>query len=184
MSVILTKQQRGFTLIEVMVAFLIMGVALLGLASMQSSGLQVNQSAYNRTQAAVLAMDMAEKIRANRGQSIDQLYEGETGAQVGSCMTAAGCSLAEMRQNDVYEWKQAIANVLPGGDGVICFDMAASANDGSSATDPGCSGVDGDGNPLLPNFDGVPVYTIKIWWHDTFSDDENANQRHVLSIKP
>ncbi len=58
---------RGFSLIEVLVATVVLSVGLLGLASLQVSGLRVGQSSFYRAQAAQLATDMADRLRARRG---------------------------------------------------------------------------------------------------------------------
>jgi type IV pilus assembly protein PilV len=59
------KHSQGFTLIEVLVTFLIMAIGLLGLAGLQLSTLNSQFEAYQRTQANLLIEDMANRIRAN-----------------------------------------------------------------------------------------------------------------------
>lgn len=59
------RAQRGVGLIEVLVAVLIMGIGLLGVAAMQATALRNNQSAFERTQAVVQSYAMLDAIRAN-----------------------------------------------------------------------------------------------------------------------
>lgn len=59
------KRQAGITLIEVLVAMLIMTLALLGAAALQLNSLKYTDSARIRTQASFVAYDMMERIRAN-----------------------------------------------------------------------------------------------------------------------
>ena len=59
-------RQRGFTLIEVMVAVLILGFGLLGFALLQTMNVRFVQSANFRTQATNLSYEMLDQIRANR----------------------------------------------------------------------------------------------------------------------
>lgn len=59
-------RQQGFSLIEVMVAVVILAVGLLGLAAAQGRALSASSSVYYRSVAADLAMDLAERIRANK----------------------------------------------------------------------------------------------------------------------
>jgi type IV pilus assembly protein PilV len=59
--------QRGFSLIEVLVAMLILAIGLLGLAALQTQGVRFNHDAYVRTSATVLAYDIVDKMRLNRG---------------------------------------------------------------------------------------------------------------------
>ena len=56
----------GFSLIEVMVAVLVLGVGLLGFALLQTMSVRFTQSANQRTQATNLAYDMLDQMRVNR----------------------------------------------------------------------------------------------------------------------
>lgn len=58
-------KNRGFTLLEVMVALLILSIGLLGLAALQLTGMRYNTDAYARTQATLFAYDIIDRIRAN-----------------------------------------------------------------------------------------------------------------------
>lgn len=59
------RNQRGSTLIEVMVALLIMAVGLLGAAAIQLNALKFTDSSTLRTKASYIAYDMMDRIRAN-----------------------------------------------------------------------------------------------------------------------
>lgn len=170
--------QRGFTLIETMVAFLILAVGLLGLAGLQNTGFQVNQNAYYRTQAAFLAQDMAERMRSNRIEAVADNYINESGLSDGTveanCLTTTGCSSSAMAANDIYEWQTAVADLLPGGEAVICVDKVP--NDGDNASSPNCDGLETSVDE--------PVYAIKIWWADPFSDTVGDKQLYVSSVTP
>lgn len=58
--------QEGFTLIEVMIAVLVLGVGLLGFALLQVNSLRMSQSANYRTQATNLATELLDQMRSNR----------------------------------------------------------------------------------------------------------------------
>ena len=60
------RRVGGFSLIEVMIAVLVLGVGLLGFALLQTMSVRFTQSANQRTQATNLAYDMLDQIRANR----------------------------------------------------------------------------------------------------------------------
>ena len=60
------NKNAGFTLIEVLIAMLVLAIGLLGLAALQVNSLRNNQSAYNRTQATLLAYEMADRMRTNK----------------------------------------------------------------------------------------------------------------------
>ncbi|WDG56994.1 type IV pilus modification protein PilV [Pseudomonas chlororaphis] len=57
--------QAGMTLIEVLVAVLILGVGLLGAAAVQLNALRYTDSALMTSQASFIAYDMLDRIRAN-----------------------------------------------------------------------------------------------------------------------
>ena len=59
------NRQQGFTLIEILVAVLILSLGVLGLIAMESLALQSNMSAYHRSQATILAYDLSDKMRTN-----------------------------------------------------------------------------------------------------------------------
>ncbi len=58
--------QRGFSLLEVLIALVVLGVGLLGFAMLQTMNLRYTQSANYRTQATNLAYDLLDQMRANR----------------------------------------------------------------------------------------------------------------------
>src|SRR5574343_439121 len=59
------KTYTGFTLIEVLIAMLVLAIGLLGLATLQTYSLRSNLSAYTRGQATQLLYDMSDRMRAN-----------------------------------------------------------------------------------------------------------------------
>jgi len=59
----------GFTLIEVLVAVVVLAGGLLGLAALQVTSLSSNQTAYNRSQATQLAYDIADRMRTHIKQT-------------------------------------------------------------------------------------------------------------------
>lgn len=111
-------RQKGFTLLEVMIAVLVLAIGLLGLAGLQASSLRVNQSASMRSQATSLAYDMADRIRTNRGAARVGGYDGqalETNPAPCTVVDPSG-TLAE---RDIAFWRNAISCTLPLGTGSI-----------------------------------------------------------------
>ncbi len=72
------RQARGFSMIEVLIALIILAVGLLGFALLQTMSLRFAQSANYRTQATNLAYDLLDQMRANRFQAA--WYAGTSGA--------------------------------------------------------------------------------------------------------
>ena len=101
---------RGFTLLEVLVAVLVMSIGLLGLAGLMGSTLKNSHSAYQRTQATWLAYDALDRMRANHLVALAGGYNLALGAAPG------GSGLAK---EDLAEWDAAVAGTLPAGDGSI-----------------------------------------------------------------
>lgn len=104
------SRQQGFTLIEVLVAVVVLAIGLLGLAGLQATAVRSNNSAYMRSQATVLAYDIADRMRVNRQAA--PIY-GLCGKDVDN----AGCS--GLAKQDVQAWRAALANTLPSGTGTI-----------------------------------------------------------------
>ena len=68
-------KSHGFTLIEILLAVVVLSGGLLGLAGLQLTGLKSNHSAYLRSQATILTLDIADRMRANRISAITGAYD-------------------------------------------------------------------------------------------------------------
>jgi len=110
--------QRGFTLVEVMVALVIFSVGLLGLAGLQMAGMQSNHNAMMRTIATQHTYDMAERVRSNRGAFADGGYDNLSGAA--PAPTACGSPPCNLTADDDYRvWSETLASSLPSGSGQV-----------------------------------------------------------------
>ena len=101
----------GFSLLEVLIALLILAVGLLGMASLMLHSMKSNQSSYQRTQASLLAYDMAERLRLNPTiATAGNNYVIASTASPGSAVTCPSgiCTAAQSSAVDVYEWSKAI----------------------------------------------------------------------------
>ncbi len=113
--------QRGVSLIEVMVTVLVLAVGLLGVASMQTFGVRLVRDAGLMTQASYMASNMADKMRSNL--SAASQYDGVDGTDT-RCLTPnpsasppiPACSAA---QRDLIAWNEAIRRVLPASQGSV-----------------------------------------------------------------
>ena len=108
------SHNRGFTLVEVLVALVVMTVGMLGVAVLYVEGLRMNRTAIHRTLAVSLAADMADRIRAN-----NQVPAGYAGAGPGAnnnCVNGpATCSPVEQAQDDWFWWSRDMSGHLPVG---------------------------------------------------------------------
>jgi type IV pilus assembly protein PilV len=107
------SRTRGFTLVETMVALVVLAVGMLGIAGLYVTTLKSGGGAIYRMQAVNLAADLADRIRANRGANV--AYAGA--AADNNCYGAASvdCAPALMAANDLFVWNQQVAAILPGG---------------------------------------------------------------------
>jgi len=106
-----TFRQRGVSLLEVMVAMLVLSLGLLGLAQLQSVGLRNSHGASLISQASLLAYDMADRIRAN-----PQAAAAFAGF-VTECPEALPA--APLVEVELAEWSCSVENLLPAGVGRI-----------------------------------------------------------------
>ena len=111
----------GFSLVESLVALVVLSVGLLGVARMYVFSLQNGRSALLNTQAVTLAADIADRIRANRTAGID--YAG-TAADFGCVDGGVDCSPTQMASNDLLVWQNEVANALPNGQASVTVDVA------------------------------------------------------------
>lgn len=117
----------GFTLIEILIALVIFSIGLLGLAGMQLRGSEGTNMAYFRSQATLIANDMAERMHANRAGVDANAYADLSSADACTdeapdpfCATqgttqGASCSADEMAFFDNYAIACHIKNSLPAG---------------------------------------------------------------------
>lgn len=113
-------RQSGFTMVEVLVALVVLAIGLLGIAALYLNSLQAGRTAIYRTEAVNLAADLADRIRMNRtAQAGYATLYGDVENAVAACTTTGGCTDAELASTDLKNWKDDIALRLPGGQGQV-----------------------------------------------------------------
>lgn len=126
------NKQIGAGLIEVLVAVLILGIGLLGLAGLQTQSLRFNTDSYYRTQATLLANDIMDRMRANKENARTannyaiKISEPDPSVSKTKCETAA-CSASDLAKFDIVQWRAQLASVLPSGIGEVVPQAANSA---------------------------------------------------------
>lgn len=124
-----SKRQRGVTLIEVLVALVVLSIGLVGLSRLQVKGVQGGQSAMNRSQASVLIGDIIERMRAN----VSAAKAGNYNVSWTATPSAAGCSTvctaAQVAADDLFQWRFNVER-LPGGESEISVTANGTATVG------------------------------------------------------
>lgn len=150
------QKSNGYTLLEVLIALIVLSVGLLGTAGLQTQTQKFSREAYINTQATVFAHDILERARANPQGVASGFYNLPNSLIHDSCYSLAGCSTKEMAENDMFEWHTAMKKAIPGGRAIICID---STPDDGIASSPACDGA------------GL-IYAAKVWWASTDSTTE------------
>ena len=115
------KQQHGFSLVEVLIALIIMSVGMLGIATLFVQSMQAGRTSMFRHHAVTLAGDVADRIRANPRAGI--AYAGQ-GADNGCVATGNDCTEVAMAANDIFQWDAQVVESLPNGDVTVTYDDA------------------------------------------------------------
>jgi type IV pilus assembly protein PilV len=125
------KYQHGFTMIEILIAFVILSVGVLGLAGLQGASIKSSNTAYMRTVATSQIYDFAERIRSNsKGHNLaidggDDVYNQLSGTptyancNVQNKLPSSGCTTAQLATRDISMWNTENARVLPNGQGTV-----------------------------------------------------------------
>jgi type IV pilus assembly protein PilV len=138
------RRAGGFTLIESLVALMVMSIGLLGVAALQLASLQANHGAFQRTQATFLAQDIVDRMRANRDAAIAGQYDIAFG-------TAPPTSPTTTAETDIAAWRARLVATLPAGAAGTTGSQPAGEIETDTATD---------------------TITVRIRWDDSKGQDE------------
>ncbi len=119
-QLIARRRQAGYSLVEIMVTMIVMGIGLLGIAGLIVTNLKNNQGSYSRSQASVLVNDIVDRMRANRvtAEADPSPYTLAIDATPDPDSGVAGA--------DLDEWRKAVEASLPAGRSAVAFDAATS----------------------------------------------------------
>jgi type IV pilus assembly protein PilV len=158
------RRSRGVTLIEAMIALLLLSLSALAFAALQLNGLTSNSSAMWRSKAAELTQDMADRMRANQAGVSAGLYDNLlVPAAAPNCGVAVACTPAQTTTMDYANWSATLGAELPSGSGVVCID--STPDDGTAAA-PACDGAG-------------TTFAIKVFWSERGKDS-----RVALGVRP
>lgn len=154
MSMMRAARQRGVSLIEVLVAILIVSMGVMAMAGLLAASTRLGKASEYRATASLLAADIADRMKANicgaRGRFVSPSgatvcgtapaagsYDQTTAFVIPApapgadpaCAVAKACTPAEMAALDLAQWNRAVYYGLPNGMGYVKFDAAGTAVD-------------------------------------------------------
>jgi type IV pilus assembly protein PilV len=144
---LLPARLRGFSLVEVMVALIIIAVGMLGIAKMQALALSTTESSGVRSLVAIEAASLAASMHANRDYwvagppassftvSVQTTGPGTVTTNVTdatgvltatpNCATPTPCSAANLAAYDVQSWATALGQIVPAALATVNCDLTA-----------------------------------------------------------
>lgn len=175
-----TEMQHGFSLVEVLVAIVVLSFGLLGVVGMQAFSLQATQQARLQGRAASLARELAEMMRGNKvvgtvNDAANNPYLGSfdigslnLGSNASYCLNVAnassGCStVLEVAQAGMTDWLARVDAELPSARVTVCFDAAPYDVNGMPVWD--CTAASADQTTAV----------IKIGWTRSSTDSSKTD---------
>lgn len=119
---------RGMSLIEVLVATLVVSVGILALAGLMGSATRLGKTSEFRSVASMLAADVADRLRANASAAdagdytLKPMKLASRRPAVPSSLCATPCSAAQIAALDLAQWQATLFNSLPAGTGYLSYD--------------------------------------------------------------
>ncbi|MDO6424683.1 type IV pilus modification protein PilV [Saccharophagus degradans] len=115
------SNSKGSSLLEVMIALFVLAIGMLGVLAMQTRSIQMNQNAYQYSQATALIADIYEAMLTTPSshQNYKIAYEETTPAAVACGAATSNCSPSDIAQWNLHHWRTNIETLLPGGQGEI-----------------------------------------------------------------
>jgi len=155
---------RGYTLVEVMVAVLVLSVGLAALGLLQVLTVQNTYNANNRALAVMSAEAMIDRVRANLVGYELGAYSAllaPPGGPAAVCTDTNPCDPITIANSEFTAWNGELALNLPQGAGVLCMD--------------GDDGDVNDGEPGAPACAGG-VNVIKVFWRETSASGQGSGE--------
>ena len=173
----------GFSLLEVLVAIVVLSFGVLGVVGLQAGALQANKEARYQSSGVRLARELADLMRGNYGVAVQAgnpylsaSYAFPPSAVSQNCYASAGCTTpTAAAQWQVYEWSKRVGVELPSPKVAVCFDKTPYSASGAAQWP--CTG-DGD------------VLYVKVGWTRQSTDrsattaDQASKPSVVMPVLP
>jgi type IV pilus assembly protein PilV len=157
--------QTGFTLLEILIAIVVVAFGLLGLFGLQAKAQKAETESYERTQALVLIQDIADRMNANRTDAFSQAYV--TVSPVGGGGKLTDCSAKIGADLDLCEWGNLLKGSAEMAGGAACSTASGAGCIGAMLSASGCIAYDAttelaDSTGAVQA--GTGIYTISVVW--------------------
>ncbi len=114
-----SRNQKGVSMIEILVTLVISVVGLMGMVTLQLVGLKNTNSSHHQYQVTLLAYDLQERMRANEPAVVAGLYTGTVTHETSEYTDEATNSEA-IAEQDTKDWAQGMRNAgIPSFSGVV-----------------------------------------------------------------
>ena len=120
-----SRTARGFSMIELLVAIVLLSIGLLGMAALQASTLRNNQSANYRTQASNLAYELVDTARSYQARDTANVrallapYETSWTATCAANAVATDCTSSNAMTCDRQRWANRVCRSMPNARGRV-----------------------------------------------------------------
>lgn len=131
------RQNKGVSLIEVLISIVIASIGLLALAGVNASSIRYTKMSQYRGTSTLLANDIGERMRANKAGAGNYAVSSDFATQAtlpsapgNLCNTNADtCSAIQVAAADLYSWQLRVRDQLPSGSVFIGYQNLQSAYD-------------------------------------------------------
>lgn len=112
------RRQRGISLIESLIAMVVMALGILGIVGVQMRTLTDTQSGVRRAQAIRLIDDLGERLQ-NNPDALNNLSTYTTSPGASTDCAAGACTPAQLAVFDIRQWRLNVTAALPGGSATV-----------------------------------------------------------------
>ncbi len=123
------SRQQGFSLLEILVAMIIIAIGILGVAGIQVTALKFTKGSESRMNAVQMSYDLIDRMRANKPGARGGEYSGLSNYAATTCSPTAPTASPRLADTDVETWRNALACNLPSGVGKAVITPGASSAD-------------------------------------------------------
>lgn len=158
------RTQKGFSLIEVMIAMLVLAVGGSGLALLLMASVQGTVQAQERSMATLQATELAHLIHANPATLGHFIFPV---GEAGNCQQGMTCSKEDWAASHLQQWQRDLEQAMAQAHGVVCLDSTP---------------MDGDSTDL--SCDGSGAAMVKIAWQEQSRDKQGQHTQRLVFPLP